>query len=241
MVHSILYLSTNDPAYVDPRENRSIARETGVQSGKRDDMPQSPSFIQFFISTLVHLLVFPKKTIKSLTPTTVNTALSYYIALWVIAILGGYIIHALYVSSRNRGPMPPMILELFPYMVIFIIIGLQVLAFGILTITTRFWCRKWTISETAKAAVYGFTPGVLSFPVLYGLFVCSLTSLLPVDLNSLGAIILVFALWTGYLITLGLSEFHEIPIRKALYSVFSCYILALVIFAIVNTAVFFSE
>jgi len=43
------------------------------------------------------------------------------------------------------------------------------------------------------------------------------------------------------LITLGLSEFHQIPMRKALYSVFSCYILALVIFAIVNTAVFFSE
>lgn len=134
-----------------------------------------------------------------------------------------------------------MIYYPFPYMVIFILFGLQVLAFGILTITTRFCCKKWNISETAKAGMYGFTPGVLSFPVLYGLFVCSLMSLLPVDLNSLGAIILVFALWSGYLITLGLSEFHEIPIRKAWYSVFSCYILVLVIFAIVNVAVFFGE
>lgn len=193
-------------------------------------MPQSPSFIQFFISTLVHLLVSPKKTLKSLAPTTVDTALFYYIALWGIAFLGGYIIHALYISSRNRGPMPPMIYYPFPYIVIFILLGLQVLAFGILTMTTRFCYRTWNISETAKAAMYGFTPGVLSFPVFYGLFLCSLTSLLPVDLDSLGLIMLVFALWSGYLITLGLSEFHEIPKRNALYSVISCFILVFVLF-----------
>ena len=205
---------------------QSLHQEPGVGNDS------SPSFIQFFISTLVNLLVFPKKAMKSLAPTEVTTAIYFFIALWVIAFLGGYIIHALYVSYRNPGPLPLAIYYPFPYMVIFLLIGLQVLAFGILTITTRFCCRKWNISETAKAAVYGFTPGVLSFPVLYGLFVCSLTSLLPVDMNSLGAIILVFALLSGYLITLGLSEFHKIPKRDALYSVFSCYILVFVLFFI---------
>lgn len=53
---------------------QSLHEDTEVQPEKRGDMGQLHSFIRFFISTLVHLLISPKKTMKSLTPTGVTTA-----------------------------------------------------------------------------------------------------------------------------------------------------------------------
>lgn len=227
------YLKTGDTenARACSHAIQSLHEDTEVQPEKRGDMGQSPSFIRFFISTLVHLFISPKKTMKSLAPTKVITAVWYYLTLCGVVLLDGYMIFALFLSTKDPELM---ILYLFPYTLLFLLIGAQCLSLGILILTTRLCGGMRGISETVKAALYGFTPSLLSFLALYSLVLFSGSFTASYDVFLFITIIVIFAAWSGYLIVRGLAEFHSIPLHKAWYSVILFFILILVIDALVS-------
>lgn len=227
------YLKTGDAdnALQCSNEIQSLHEGTDVPPAKKEDTLQSPSFIRFFISTLVHLLISPKKTMKSLTPTKVTTAVWYYLMLCGVVLLGGYFIFALFLSTRDPELM---ILYLFPYTLLFLLIGAQCLSLGILILTTKLFGGMRGISETVKAALYGFTPSLLSFLALYSIVLFSGSFIVSYDVFLFIAISVIFAAWSGYLIARGLAEFHKIPLHKACYSVILGFLLILVINAIVS-------
>lgn len=208
-------------------------------------MPQSPLFIQFFISTFVNLLISPKKTMKSLAFTKVTRAFYYYITLCgIVFICDSLILMVRMSTSSPLSEVNPMVGYSSPFLPLFIVIVPQVLALGILIRTTNFFGGTKGFVETTKSVLYGFTPAFFSmfcWRVILnaGILPNTLDFFSPVGIIVSNASFFIFTVvWSGYLITLGLSEFHEIPMRKAFHSVFSCFILILVIFAVVNAAIF---
>lgn len=127
-----------------------------------------------------------------------------------------------------------MILYMFPYTMLFLLIGAHCLSLGILILTTRLCGGMRGVSETVKAALYGYTPSLLSFLALYSLVLFSGSFEVSYDVFLFIAVIVMFVAWSGYLIARGLAEFHKIPLHKAGCPVILCFILILVIDALVS-------
>ncbi|MBN1167064.1 MAG: YIP1 family protein [Methanospirillaceae archaeon] len=179
--------------------------------------------VRFFISTLVSVLISPKKTIKARAKTELCTAFLYYIVLCGIMVFLG-----IFVLFTDQVISPGFSFAYQGYMLLVclgIFIAPQFPALGILMITTRIFRGNSGISETCKAFFYGLTPSVFLMPILLLLRV---TGRGTDPLLFLGVLV-VFVFWSGYLIYLGLKEFHQISSVQSFCSVFSCLILIIIL------------
>jgi hypothetical protein len=217
-----------DSAIACSRAIKTLERKEGTQPKIASPKTHaSGNFPHFFPAALVGIVIKPKNTFKNLADVKTSTAFLYYAVLCVIVVLIG--MGSCYFGSfLFSNSIPAMISAYLLVILPWFWIAPQLLIIAILLVTTRIFGGKRGIHNTIKSSFFGLTPFVIVLPLVWIIFFLPSggSNILFVMTGYIAA-----TLWSGYLISTGLREYHKISRKNAIISVILCFLIVVMIIA----------